>query len=166
MNRERYIRLMDWGTEKGRRTFLIVHVNKFVTAIVYIAYPVLLYELIKNGSEMTYKVLLVPAVSLFLVSVFRYLYNEERPYIVYEIDPIMQKKEPGKSMPSRHVFSAFIIAMAFLYVQPILSIPVFICAIVMGIGRILAGIHYPKDVIVGAILGIGMGALGFFILPI
>lgn len=168
MNRERYIKLMDWGKTTGKRVFLIEFINIIVTGAVYIAYPLLLYELYahEDYSWMLYKTILVPAVSFFIVSVFRYLYNEERPYIVFDYEPITRKNNPGKSMPSRHVFSAFIIAMTFFFVMPILSVPIFVCGIIMCVGRVLSGVHYPKDVVVGALLGIVFGVLGFYILPI
>ena len=66
-------------------------------------------------------------------------------------------------MPSRHVFSAFIIGMAFLCIGEIpLGIIVFVCGLIIAIVRVISGVHFPKDVIVGALVGILCGVVGFF----
>ena len=54
------------------------------------------------------------------------------------------------------------VAVTFYYVIPLFSIPMGVCALIVCIGRVLAGVHYPKDVIVGAILGLIMGIIGFY----
>ena len=86
----------------------------------------------------------VTAISFILVSIVRRFINSERPYTMYDFKPIIEKNKKGESMPSRHVFSAFIIGMAFLYIG------------------VISGVHFPKDVIVGALVGILCGVVGFF----
>lgn len=164
MNRESYIKLMDWGRSSQKRIRWIYYGNKFVTGAIYIAYPALLLVLLLQKSEQTLRVFFVPGISFILVSLFRHLYNEKRPYVTYDYPSVIQKNDTGNSMPSRHVFSAYMIAVAFYVVNPLYSIPVFLCAVAMSIGRVLAGVHYPKDVIVGAILGIGLGIVGFYLI--
>ena len=162
MKRETYIRLMDWGREKECRTQLIKGINLFVTLVVYAIYPMMIFGLFLQWDERIWKAVLVPGISFVLVSVFRYIYNQERPYIAFNYPSVVKKNKIGKSMPSRHVFSAVIVAMTCYYIWPPLSVPVGICAVVMCFGRVLAGVHYPKDVIVGTVLGIGMGMIGFY----
>ena len=164
MNKERYIRLMDWGKSSQRKTWWIHFINQFTTDFISIVYPILLMVLVLQGDERLIRAVFVPAISFVLVSIFRHSYDEKRPYIVYEYEPVIRKDKVGKSMPSRHVFSAFIVAMTFLYIQPFLSIPVFLCAVAMCFGRVISGVHYTKDVIVGTILGIGLGIIGFYLI--
>ena len=78
---------------------------------------------------------------------------------MYDFKPIIEKNKKGESMPSRHVFSAFIIGMAFLYIG---EIPLGIIGLIIAIVRVISGVHFPKDVIVGALVGILCGAVGFF----
>lgn len=162
MKKENYIRLMDWGNSTERRKRLIIFVNEFVTNIIYCAYPALLLWLVVQWDVRLWKTILVPGVSFVLVSIFRHIYNQERPYTAFNYPSVVKKNKIGKSMPSRHVFSAMIVSVAFYYINPILSIPIGICAVVMCFGRVMGGVHYPKDVVVGTILGIGMGVIGFF----
>ena len=105
----------------------------------------------------------VTAISFILVSIVRRFINSERPYTMYDFKPIIEKNKKGESMPSRHVFSAFIIGMAFFYIGEIpLGIIVFVCGLIIAIVRVISGVHFPKDVIVGALVGILCGAVGFF----
>lgn len=53
--------------------------------------------------------------------------------------------------------------MAFLYIGEIpLGIIVFVCGLIIAIVRVISGVHFPKDVIVGALVGILCGVVGFF----
>ena len=63
-----------------------------------------------------------------------------------------------------NAFSNFIIAMAVLRVWWPAGVVLFVTGTVLCFLRVAAGVHYPKDVIVGGILGIICGGLGFFVL--
>lgn len=162
MKKETYIRLMDWGKSTKRRTWWIEALNRYVTNVMYLAYPCLLLWMMLQRDERILKTILVPGISFVLVSIFRNLYDAPRPYVAFSYPSVVKKDKTGKSMPSRHVFSAVIVTVTFYYIVPPISIPMGICALSVCIGRVLAGVHYPKDVIVGAILGLIMGIIGFY----
>ena len=66
------------------------------------------------------KLILTPLTSFIVVSFFRKCIDAKRPYVKYNITPLVKKEKKGESMPSRHVFSITIIAMCWLYIyQPI-----------------------------------------------
>ena len=56
------------------------------------------------------------------------------------------------------------IAMALGYVCIPAGILFLILGVLLGSIRIIGGVHFPRDVIVGAAVGIGIGILGFYIL--
>ena len=143
---------------------IVINGNRFVTDFVYVFFGIFLMNLLINKDERIIRVVLVTGISFVAVSIFRHIYNADRPYTVYDFSPIIQKEKTGESMPSRHVFSSFIIAMAALYVYPFFSIPVFICSVLMCFGRVIAGVHFPRDVIAGAVIGIVSGVIGFYLM--
>jgi len=59
------------------------------------------------------------------------------------------------SMPSGHTTAAFAIAtmLTLRYPKPYVYIPAYVWATFVGYGRIYMGLHYPSDVLAGAILG-------------
>ena len=137
--------------------------NAFLTDLFYAAYPcLLLYVFVYKRSEFA-KILLIPAVSFAVLSMIRKAVNWPRPYEKDDITPLIRKDTKGNSMPSRHVFSAVIIAMAFFYLLPWLGIVLLILAAMSGCTRILGGVHYPWDVAAGYLCGICCGLL-FFVL--
>lgn len=58
------------------------------------------------------KLILTPLTSFIVVSFFRKCIDAKRPYVKYNITPLVKKEKKGESMPSRHVFSITIIACA------------------------------------------------------
>ena len=144
---------------KGLKT-----VNLAFTGIVYAAYPALMLYLLFTKSVHFQRCLFVPGVMFFVVTLLRKIINRPRPYEKLAIEPVIEKDKSGQSMPSRHIFSVFVIAMTFLYINPVLSVPFFFIGIVMALVRILGGVHYPSDVIIGAAIGIVSGIIGYFVI--
>jgi undecaprenyl-diphosphatase len=60
----------------------------------------------------------------------------------------------SSSFPSGHSASAFAFATAAGAAQPMLSTPLRIVAILVGYSRVHTGVHYPADVLVGALIGV------------
>ena len=164
MKKETYIKMVNNVKANKRLERALVFANQILTGIVYISFPILLVALgyNKRFSELI-KIVLVCGISFVLVSVFRYFFNAKRPYAMYEYEPVVAKEKEGQSMPSRHVFSAFVIAMSFAYINWKFSIIFFVVALLIAIHRVFIGVHFIKDVVVGAVIGIASGSILFFI---
>jgi undecaprenyl-diphosphatase len=65
------------------------------------------------------------------------------------------------SFPSSHAMNMFGQAMLFSFFYPRLSLWFFLFAAVIGFSRIYVGVHYPLDVLGGAVFGAACGALVF-----
>ena len=141
----------------------INQLNRLITSLVYTIYPVVLATLLLTRDERFWRALLAPAVSFVLVSIFRNVYNAPRPYEVSGVKPIIKKESKGKSFPSRHVFSIFVIATVLFFIYKPLGLVLMVAGLVLAVLRVIGGGHFPRDVIVGAIVGILSGVLGFYI---
>lgn len=164
MKRETYIKMSDFVRKYRYGVCIVKYGNILVTRIVYMAFFMLLVMLAIQKDERMIRVVLVTGISFILVSIVRHFLNAPRPYTLYDFDSIVKKNKAGESMPSRHVFSTFVIGMAFFYTYPVIGIIIFADGILMCFGRVVAGVHFPKDVIVGAIIGILSGVIGFYII--
>ncbi|SDB33177.1 PAP2 superfamily protein [Pseudobutyrivibrio sp. YE44] len=136
----------------------------YITVLLYLGLLVYgVYTIPTQGATLLYRSLLIPGISFIVVSLFRKVMSAPRPYEVYGFTPALDKDTKGKSFPSRHVFSIFIVAMAFFQV----SLPMGVLLIVMGIAlaviRVVGGVHFIKDVIAGALIAIFIGIICFWL---
>ena len=65
------------------------------------------------------------------------------------------------SFPSGHTMTAFAITVSLSLFYPTLSPGLLLCACSIGTSRVLLGMHFLSDVIAGALLGTGIGYLGY-----
>ncbi len=59
------------------------------------------------------------------------------------------------SFPSGHTSAAFMMATLRSFYFPSLFIPLYCWATLVGCSRVVLGVHFPTDILVGSILGIG-----------
>ena len=67
------------------------------------------------------------------------------------------------SFPSGHTIASFEAATALLIGNKKLGIPAMILAVLIAFSRLYLYVHYPTDVIVSIVLGIGIAFLGTFL---
>ena len=134
--------------------------NRMMTVLMPLAYLTLLgTNFVSNGvgKELS-AYILVPALGFVLLTLVRKWINQPRPYETWEIVPLLDKDSSGHSMPSRHVFSATIISMACLHANLPLGL---VLSAFLGLVRVLGGVHYPKDVVVGYMCALVWGVIFF-----
>ncbi|MEY8292893.1 phosphatase PAP2 family protein [Carnobacteriaceae bacterium 52-44] len=142
---------------------LINPLNNFITFSIYCLYPLVLLFLAFTHDGSFCRAFLTPTISFVIVSIFRNFINAPRPYEVSDTVPIIKKETKGKSFPSRHVFSVFVIATTLFYIFKPLGIILMLAGILLAILRVVGGVHFSRDVIAGAIIGIFSGVLGFYL---
>lgn len=160
MTKEQYERWSSPFRKWKYGTKLLIMADKTITAFIFFAYPLLLaYLMIAGRFWDLFFYVAIPAVSFLAVSFFRARYSAKRPYEALEICPLLKKETKGKSFPSRHVFSIFIIGMTFLYENTPIGIAIGVLGVLLSYIRVALGVHFPKDVAAGAALGILCGLL-------
>lgn len=162
---EFYAKISQPLREQPWKARAIIVLDRLLVASLAIGYCTALVWLCLSQDARFYRVLFVPAVSFIAMSIGRAAFNAPRPYEAYDIDPLVDKKTRGKSFPGRHVFSAAIIACALGFVNAYWGAAAFIAAVAIACARVAEGVHFPRDVIAGAVLALACGFIGFVVLP-
>ncbi len=155
------------------RLSLALNVFSFsVSALAAAAFCAALVLLFVRGEYFDFAKLAVSAgVPFFGVGLARRLINAKRPYEVYDFyktcpkrSPFSRKKDEkldtGASFPSRHAYSAFVIATLLFFYFPAAGAVLLVLGALMCTARVLLGIHFWRDVITGAVIGVVAGMLG------
>lgn len=164
MKEKDYIHITNFFRKTKFKKELIKISSKLLPLIVVAIYFICIGLLfIKRDSKIILFVL-IPAMDFIFISIFRKIINAERPYDKYKITPLVDFKHgKGKSFPSRHTASAFIIAMGCLYINLNLGLFMFILSILIGLSRIASGVHFVRDVVAGMSISVLLGYLCFFV---
>ena len=137
--------------------------NRLMTVVMPIVYLTLLVATyFQEGlGKQIWMYFFVPASGFVILSLLRKKINAPRPYEEWDIKPLLDRDSSGQSMPSRHVFSATIISMACLHASLTMGMICLILSAILGLVRVLGGVHFPKDVVVGYICGLVWGVIFF-----
>ena len=165
MNKKIFETTVRFFTENKPARYVLHFIYNVLPLLVFVSYPALLvYAYFLHHPGHLLRLVLVPLCVFVGVTVLRVIINEPRPYERYGKPSVFNKTTKGKSFPSRHTASAFIIAMAFLYVSVPLGIAALVVALLIEISRILAGAHYFHDVVGGAVISLLCGWIFFFLI--
>jgi len=83
----------------------------------------------------------------------RLFYFNPRPFVVGNFIPLIPHA-PDNGFPSDHVLLSSSLAILIFYYNRRFGIILWISAVLVGISRVLAGVHHPIDVIGGLIIPI------------
>ncbi len=163
MKKEGYIAAKNFFDSHSVFKKIAITMQKGAEILIYLTYPVFLAVLFINNNLFWAKSAAVCGVGFLLVSLFRHFYNAPRPYQIYDIIPVINKNSKGKSMPSRHCFSASVIAVSISVINLPIGILIGVLALLMATLRVVFGVHFIKDVLVGLLLGVLIGLVQYFI---
>lgn len=164
MTEKRYHAVGEWFRARPRALGLLAAANRILPLADYVLYLGSLVLLALGRDARFWRALFVPAMVFLLGTLVRAALNCPRPYEVYKTAPLTPKDVCGKSFPSRHLFSAAVIAVCGFWLWPPLGWIQALVALLLAPARVLAGVHFVRDVSAGALLGALLGWLGFFVL--
>ncbi len=170
MNQPRYQSLTNWICKTPLRKKIITALCRLFPNVLFLLYALgsigVFCSFFQSASLEGFSFFLVPAAGLVLVSVLRKKINAPRPAECFEFTPLLSHKA-GCSFPSRHTASAFLITCALFWrclsgAFPLgLVLLALFCAILTAVSRVIAGVHFPRDVLFGAVFAILFSLIGF-----
>jgi membrane-associated phospholipid phosphatase len=93
----------------------------------------------------------------------KHMVNRQRPFAKYPFIVKRDDTETGLSFPSGHTSAAFCTAtsLSLRYRKWYVIAPAYIFATSVGWARMYQGVHYPSDVVAGALVGAASAWLGY-----
>lgn len=154
--------IINGGIESNLLDFLMPLITNLGSIVAWVAVCVLLYIF---GGEKGRKVAILGLTALFISNIIVYLLKliiaEPRPFLALPNVEVLASAN-GYSFPSGHTASSFAAAVVIGLKYKLrfhrktysLIYPLLTFAGVIGFSRIYIGVHYPLDVVFGAIIGI------------
>lgn len=105
--------------------------------------------------------------SILLNNTLKGIFSLKRPFELYpdEVKVLRKQTATGSSFPSGHTQNAatFYTTLALRVQRKWFWITINLLIFLVALSRLYLGVHFPKDVLVGAILGISWAWLGFYL---
>lgn len=127
----------------------------------------LIYASLRKNRHLKQKshyLILAVVASVVITNILKYSINRPRPFVTYSfIEKVTSGGSP--SFPSGHTSDAFVLATALslAFPRPWVIILSFSWAVLMGYTRMGLGVHYPADVLVGALVGIFAAVVVYYV---
>ncbi len=137
----------------------------YITVLFYVVYLIYAISIIQeDNGTLLYRSIIIPGTSFFVVSLFRKIISSPRPYEIYDFVPALKKDTVGKSFPSRHVFSIFMVAFTYFQTSYLIGVILLLLGVTLAIIRVIGGVHFIKDVVAGAGIAIIVSIICYGIL--
>lgn len=165
MNRELYEKIINNLRKSKAGKCVIGFGARYLPLVLGLFYILAIIFVFFKLRTLLLRIIIVPALTFIIISVFRRYVNRPRPYTTLKFEPLLPYKEnKGKSFPSRHTVCAFIIAYTLFYISPFLGVIACILALFVGVSRVLSGMHYISDVVVGILASSLAAVIGYIII--
>lgn len=125
--------------------------------IFFIACTLILLLIPKTRKTGIYLAVSLAIEALFCNVLIKPMVARVRPYDVRTDVTILVRKPSDYSFPSGHTGAAFAVAGALLFSKNRYYIEALILAVLIGMSRLYFYVHYPTDVLTGALLGLVSG---------
>lgn len=142
---------------------IIVFFAEYLAYILVAVFFVLVYLSKERLREKIVMISIVAFSSLFaryvITELIRFFYHRPRPFLTYHVHQLLP--ETSYSFPSGHSTFFFAFSYAIYLYNKKWGVWFLGATVLMTISRIMAGVHYPSDIVGGAIIGILAAKLSF-----
>jgi len=129
-------------------------------------YALMIGILYTQGAAGVHSVLHMALAGLLGTLIYKWLKGKTlrpRPYEVCQDIFLTGKPLDKFSFPSGHTLHAVVFGLIALSYYPMLAIVIVPFTVMVGLSRVVLGLHYPSDVLAGALIGTAIAGLSFLL---
>src|SRR4030042_128527 len=123
----------------------------------YILIFILILFLLKDYKkywQFVLKALGAAVLSRFVITeIIRFFWEKPRPFIENNINPLIEH-EASSAFPSGHAAFYFALSTVVYFYNKKLGILFLISSVLISFSRVFVGVHWPSDILTGAVIGI------------
>ncbi|WP_288382844.1 phosphatase PAP2 family protein [uncultured Acinetobacter sp.] len=116
------------------------------------------------GIQIVYLVL-GSSIGTALYKFLKHKTTRPRPYQVHQVIVLGERPLDHFSFPSGHTLHAVMATICLGYVMPVLVTLMLPFTLLVALSRMILGLHYPSDVMVGAMIGASIAGMIIFCAP-
>jgi undecaprenyl-diphosphatase len=135
----------------------------------YVAFAVLAYYLFthddrKKGTQEVLMIIAIAGIAWVAAHILKDVFHTLRPFVLLSDAKNLFPGETGGAFPSGHAtfYSALAVMMYFYYRR--IGFWLGAVAFIIGISRIISGVHWPVDILGGFVLGPAIAAIVYFLI--
>lgn len=113
----------------------------------------ILYFLFKKEKFIVLAMIATVVISTATAAMLKTIIARERPYQTLDVRQLVEEDD-NRSFPSNHVQLSFALSAIVFYFRRKFGLILFLLSLIIGIGRIYVGVHYPSDILGGAVIGV------------
>ncbi len=151
-DKQLYRYIVQQGEHHGLQR-LALSVSTSGNGPVYLYLAVLLLLADSKGESFLFSMVAAYLVELPLYFVLKNMIRRPRPCHALVDGSASIEPADKFSLPSGHTAAAFVMATSVYFIYPELVYIAVTWALAIGISRVLLGVHYPLDIVAGALLG-------------
>jgi len=160
-------RAMCWLLQQpqaARRARMARMVSRLGDGPFYVALTLLIWWMDRQGgSEFALTAMVAYALEVPLFVLLKHLIKRPRPADALESLSAFIQPADRFSFPSGHTAAAFVMASLLCVFYPPVMLLALGLAVMVGLSRVLLGVHYPSDILAGATLGVSCAMFALWV---
>ena len=132
--------------------FFVIFAARYLIYLSLLSIP---YLWVRRKRHDLIRIIVSVAVAWIMEEGLNLLFSVPRPFVAGGFTPLVNipVTEYYASFPSGHATFLAALGTAVFFTEKRLGVLIFILGILTGVGRVMAGVHYPIDIIAGLLLG-------------
>lgn len=154
-----------YGFTQNRNCQSVIWLSRTGDGYLYLLIGALLWAFeTQHGELFLFTALMAYALELPLYVALKHCFKRQRPCdFLSQINAHINPSDKF-SLPSGHTAAAWLMATIVSHYYPSFTLLAYTWAGLIGLSRVLLGVHYPMDIIAGIMLGISIASLSLTIL--